>query len=707
MRDEDERTTEEQDSTTDDRVTITKRGFLAGTSAALGAGLLSYEGIGPIAGQTDEDGETEVPGVSRAVSEGGMVASLDPRATEVGVQALEAGGNAVDAAVAVQFALNVVQPQASGIGGGGFTLVYQADEDEIYAIDSRERAPLGATPDMYLDENGEVVDFQDRRTNGKAVGVPGTLRAADVMLKRYGTRELSELVNPAVGLASEGIEIDGLLADEIAADVELDAFNDAALEVFAPDGEPLQAGDTLVQEDLADTLALIAEEGSEVFYKGEIGEDLVETVQGLARRREEGGNMTMQDLGLYNVERTLPVVGSYEGAEATVTVRTMSLPSSGGLTIAHILQLLERFDLSSLDRRSVEAYHLIAEASNLAFADRNAYMGDDDFIDPPTQGFLDEEYVDQRRELIDRSSARDSYEPGDVFSFQPGGEYRVDALDLEEFQNVAGGGQSSSESAPTATPVGQTTHFTTADSEGNLVSWTSTIEQLFGSGNMVPGRGFMLNNELTDFSAQPGGPNEVQPRKRPLSSTSPTVVFRDGDPFFTVGSPGGSTIISTVSQIILNVAEFGLDIDEAIEEPRIHAAGSGELSVEGTIPQETRDGLSDLGHEVVEIEQLSGSGQGRQGNAQAILREDDTYIGVADGRRGSLAQGTGDAGDGDDGDDDTGDDGEDMEGGGGDGGGGNMTDGGGGNMTDGGGGGNMTDGGDGNMTGGSGGMGGN
>ncbi|WP_226012602.1 gamma-glutamyltransferase [Halomicrobium salinisoli] len=624
----DDETTGDETTGTDDGVRVTKRGFLAGTSALLGSGLLGSQSVAA-ADDEHEDG----PDASTATSGDGMVASSHPKATEIGVDVLEDGGNAVDAAVAVQFALNVVQPHTSGIGGGGFTIVYDAEADEEYAIDSRERAPLGATPDMFLDENGEEPDFQDLRTNGKAVGVPGTLRAADVMLKKFGSKERAELVDPAVHLAAEGVAVDAFLAESIAENVELDAFNEAAQAVFAPDGEPLEEGDDLVQPDLADTLDLIADEGSEAFYKGEIGADLAETVQGLARRRKRGGNMSTQDLGRYNIERTLPTVSTFEGDAETVTVRTMSLPTSGGLTIAQILQLLEPLDLAERDRRSVETYHLIAEASNLAFVDRTAHLGDDEFVDAPKQGFLDEDYVDQRRELIDVGSARESYEPGDPFSFQPGEEYRVDARDVEQFQNLANASGKSKESPhPAVEDSGQTTHFTTADAEGNVVSWTSTIEQLFGSGNMVPGRGFMLNNELTDFDAEPGGPNEVQPWKRPLSSTSPTIVFRDGEPFFSVGSPGGFTIITTVSQVILNVAEFGMSVEEAVEEPRVFAFGDGRLFVEETIPEETREGLADLGHEIEDSGQI--------GNAQAISKEGDTYVGVGDGRRDSSAQGS-------------------------------------------------------------------
>ncbi|MFC7047174.1 gamma-glutamyltransferase family protein [Halobacteriaceae archaeon GCM10025711] len=345
--------------------------------------------------------------------------------------------------------------------------------------------------------------------------------------------------------------------------------------------------------------------------------------------------MSVQDLGRYNVNLTFPTVGRFEGAAADVTVRTMASPSSGGLTISQILALLEPLGLAGLDRRSVEAYHLIAEASNLAFVDRIAYLGDDEFVDLPTQGFLDDEYVAQRRQLIDPGQARDSYEPGDPFAFQPGDGYRVDARDVERFQHLSNASGRRSNGPPTdavsVENTGQTTHFTTADGDGNLVSWTSTIEQLFGSGNMVPGRGFMLNNELTDFDSFPGGPNEVQPEKRPLSSTSPTVVFRDGEPFFTVGSPGGFTIITTVSQIILNVAEFGMSLEEAVAEPRIFAFGDGRLFAEEAIPESVRTGLEALGHDVVTVDSL--------GNAQAIQVDGDTYVGVGDFRRDSSAAG--------------------------------------------------------------------
>ncbi|MFC4248156.1 gamma-glutamyltransferase [Natribaculum luteum] len=623
----------EDDAT--ERVTTTKRTFLQGTGVALGASVV------PVGASSAFEG-TAITTDSNAVAEaaGGMVSSVHQQATEAGIGVLEDGGNAIDAAVAVQFALNVVQPHSSGIGGGGFMLVYSATEDEIIAIDNRERAPLGAQPDMFLDNQGEEVPFLARHTNGKAVGVPGTLKAADVAVKRFGRKELSELIQPAIDLAAPDgrtVTVDEFLAGSIADNVEDGALTSTAQEVFAPGGDPLEAGDELVQPDLADTLRTIRDEGIGPFYRGEIAADIAETVQGAARYRQTGGNMTVDDLGRYNVNITRPTYVTYEGAAHDVTVRTMRSPTSGGYVIAQILSLLEPFDLAQYDRRSFDVYHRIIEAFQLAFADRNEYLGDEEFVDIPWQGMLDDDYVDSRRQVIDPEKATDATrEPGDPFEYQPGGQYYTSARDVERAQHTsnASGARRGERNEPHAnssvTPPGQTTHFTTADAEGNMVSWTSTIEQLFGSGIMVPGRGFMLNNELTDFDSHPGGPNEVQPEKRPLSSTSPTIVTRDGDPFLTVGSPGGWSIIHTVSQIVLNVAEFGMDIDEAVEEPRVYSATGTWVQAEGGVPADVVDELNAAGHDVSIVDTI--------GNVQSILVKDDGgYVGVADQRRDGAA----------------------------------------------------------------------
>ncbi|QLK26804.2 gamma-glutamyltransferase [Natrinema zhouii] len=575
-----------------------------------------------------------------AESNGGMVSSVHPQATEAGVGVLENGGNAIDAAVAVQFALNVVQPHSSGIGGGGFMLVYSAEEDEIIAIDNRERAPLGAQSDMFLDNKDEEVPFLARHTNGKAVGVPGTLKAADVAVKRFGRTELSELIQPAIELAAADgrtVTVDEFLASSIADNVEDGALTPTAQNVFAPGGKPLEVGDELVQPDLADTLRLIRDDGIGPFYKGEIAADIAETVQGAARYRKTGGSMTVDDLGRYNVNITRPTYETYNGAAHEVTVRTMRSPTSGGYVIAQILSLLEPFDLADYDRRSFDVYHRLIEAFQLAFADRNEYLGDEEFVDIPWQGMLDDEYVDARRQIINPKKATDATrEPGDPFAYQPGEQYYTSPRDIEQSKHGsnASGARKEERNEPhknsAVTHPGQTTHFTTADAEGNMVSWTSTIEQLFGSGIMVPGRGFMLNNELTDFDSTPGGPNEVQPEKRPLSSTSPTIVTRDGDPFLTVGSPGGWSIIHTVAQIILNVAEFGMDIDEAVAEPRVYSATGTWVQAEGGVPNDVVDELNAAGHDVSVVDSI--------GNVQSILVTDDSgYVGVADHRRDGSA----------------------------------------------------------------------
>jgi len=582
-----------------------RRAFLAGT-AALGA---SVAGVPSVAAHPEE--RPPEPDVAR--SEEGMVASVHPQATDVGARVLANGGNAVDAAVAVQLALNVTQPHSSGIGGGGFMLVYLAEEDEVYAVDNRERAPMGASKEMFLDDEGEPIPFGDRIALGEAVGVPGTLRAADVALKRFGTRELAQLIEPAISLASPAgttVRVDGNLASAI--EGNRDRFNDAAKEVFVPDGDPLVEGDRLDQPDLASTLRQIRDEGPGAFYKGEIAEAVADAVQ------ERGGSMTPADLARYNVTIDHPEYAEFGG----LTVRTMSLPSSGGLTIGQILSLIEPFELGDGDARDPAKYHALIEAANLAYADRGEYMGDKALVDVPWQGLFDEEYLSNRRGLIPSYYASsDPPEPGDPWSYQPGEPYRVRAPSIGDEAPVGAGEDAS-----------HTTHFTVADSEGNLVSWTSTVEQFFGTGIVVPDHGFVLNNELTDFDAEPGGPNEVAPTKRPLSSTSPTIVFQDGEPFMTVGSPGGKTIITTVAQVILNVAAFDMSLPEAIREPRIYNDTDPEVLWESGIPASVRKNLRERGHQLRDDPFALG-------NVQAIRIEDGEYVGVADGRRQGRARG--------------------------------------------------------------------
>ncbi|SFA99748.1 gamma-glutamyltranspeptidase / glutathione hydrolase [Lentibacillus halodurans] len=534
----------------------------------------------------------------------GMVVTAHPLASEVGADVLKKGGNAIDAAVAIQFALNVNEPMMSGIGGGGFLMYYDAETEEVSVINSRERAPAGATPDMFLDEDGNVIPFQERVRSGKSVGVPGTLKGLETALDQWGTRSMEELLESSIEMAEEGVEVNWVLANAIASNEEK-LSNTAAKEVFLPDGEPLEEGDLLVQEDLAETFRLIAEQGTDVFYGGEIGEALAEEVQ------KRDSSMTSEDLSRYDVTHEEPVWGDYRGYD----IASMAPPSSGGLTMLQMLEMFEEMDLTQYGIRSAEKYHHMAEVMHLAYADRGAYMGDPEFVDVPAEGLLHPDYIDERVGLIDPDQANDNVQPGNPWDYQEG--------EPSELSEKAGDKTN-----------GETTHFTVADREGNLVSYTTTIEQVFGSGIMVPGYGIMLNNELTDFDAVPGGANEVEPNKRPLSSMTPTIVLQDGEPFMTVGSPGGTTIITSVMQTIVNVIGYDMALKDAIEEPRIFSSSYPSIRWESGIPSDVREQLALMGHEWR-------SSPGEIGNVNSLLIDSETglYFGAADSTREGKAIG--------------------------------------------------------------------
>ncbi|WP_079510258.1 gamma-glutamyltransferase [Mesobacillus jeotgali] len=539
------------------------------------------------------------------VGKDGMVATAHPLASEIGAEVLRKGGNAIDAAVAIQFALTVVEPMMSGIGGGGFMMVYDGKTKETKIINSRERAPQGATPDMFLDENGKPIPFSVRSTGGTAVGVPGTLKGLETALDMWGTRPLEQLIGPAVKLADKGFPIDSVLADAIAESQDK-LSKSAAGEVFLPDGKPLQEGDILVQDDLANTFKLIRSKGTDAFYKGEIAEAVAGVVQ------DFGGSMTSDDLAKYDVTVDQPVWGDYQGYE----IASMPPPSSGGVFLLQMLKILDGFNLSQYDVRSTEKYHLLAEAMHLAYADRAVYAGDPEFVNVPVIGLLHPEYIKERQELIKMDSANQNPTAGDPWKYE----------------------NSEANYSPTSQPndkkYGETTHFSVTDRWGNVVSYTTTIEQVFGTGIMVPGYGFMLNNELTDFDAVPGGANEVQPNKRPLSSMTPTIVFDNGEPVLTVGSPGGPTIITSVLQTILHAIEYDMELKKAVEEPRIYTNNPNSYRYEDGISADTLTQLNAMGHKFWDSPTTIG-------NVQSILidRENGTFKGVADSSRNGAAIG--------------------------------------------------------------------
>lgn len=540
-----------------------------------------------------------------ATGNDGMVVSAHPLASEVGLDILNSGGNAVDAAIAMQYALTVTEPMMSGIGGGGFMMVYDAATGETKIINSRERAPAGADPEMFLDDDGEPMEFQDRVIHGNSVGVPGTAKGLERSHEMWGTMAMHDLIAPAVALAEEGFPIDDFLERQIGEHAEK-LERSAAGEVFFNDGAPLVEGDMLVQGDLANTLRMISEQGTDVLYHGEIAEAVANTVQ------EFEGSLAVEDMQNYDVTVDEPVWGEYKDYD----IATMPPPSSGGVFLLQMLGILDGFDLGQYDIKSVEKYHLLAETMHLAYADRAEYAGDPEFVDVPVEGLLHPDYIAERRNLISLDSVIGAPEAGDVTPYQ------------KDFERQGAVEQ------PGDKVDGQTTHYSVIDSHGNVVSYTTTIEQVFGSGIMVPEYGFLLNNELTDFDAEPGGANEVQPNKRPLSSMTPTIVFNDGQPVLTVGSPGGQTIITSVLQTILNTYEYGLPLEEALNEPRIFTNNPDNYSHEEGIPEEVIQQLNDMGHGFTDEPSPIG-------NVNSIMfnPEDGTYTGATDENRNGAAFG--------------------------------------------------------------------
>ena len=506
---------------------------------------------------------------------GGVVATSVPDAARVGAEILKKGGNAIDAAAAVQFALNVVEPYFSGIGGGGFMVIYLAKNGKTITVESREKAPAAADPEMFV----PFFDFGDQvfslaSTSGLAVGVPGTLLGVATALKKWGTISLSEALQPAIKLAGEGYRVGPKLAestdnDRLKNEIGNPAY-DEARKVFRPGNEPLEENTLLLQPDLARTFQLIAEYGTDVFYKGEIAQAIIDTQ--LATRTNGGGDiaagvgrMTLEDLKNYNVVLRKPVVDDYRG----FTIKGMGPPSSGALTVLQILKLCERFPIGDSSQGfgfgSTKTLNVMLEAMRLAFADRAVWMGDEDFVYVPKGGLLDDDYIAMRSVLIDPDSRQEFVEADDPRPFDDRKYWRKRKL---------------SSLPPEMQKEGHTTHFSIVDRWGNVVSYTTTIESFWGTGLMVPGYGFMLNNELTDFNFRPTfnpdpddfnpGANDVAANKRPRSSMSPTIVFnKDGKPVAAYGSPGGSTIINSVVNTSMNLIDHKLNIQEAIDQPRI------------------------------------------------------------------------------------------------------------------------------------------
>ncbi len=526
------------------------------------------------------------------IGAGGMVVSQEQLASRVGADILARGGNAVDAAVATGFALAVTLPQAGNIGGGGFMLVYLAEENRTIAIDYREMAPAAAHRDMYLAADG-AVDNEKSRYSVHAAGVPGTVAGLLHAQENYGKLSLKEVIQPAITLAAEGFAVSHTLANSLQYRAEVMLQDKATAEYFYRDGAPYQPGETLVQADLAASLQRIADKGGKGFYQGKTAELM------LAKIRRGGGEMTPQDLLDYRVIERKPVCGDYRDHR----VCAMPPPSSGGIHLIQMLNILEGWELQPLGHNSADYLHRLIEVMRRAYADRSEYLGDPDFYPVPVSALIDKKYGEKLRRQIDTQKASRSKD------IKPG-------LTLPKESR-------------------ETTHYSSWDKWGNVVSNTYTLNFSFGSGISVDGAGFLLNNEMFDFAAKPGVPNAyglvggdanaIAGGKRPLSSMTPTIVFKEGEPLIATGSPGGSTIITVVLQQLLNLIDFEMNLAEATAAPRIHHQWlPDQVWLEEGISPDTETLLRGMGHDVQRSRVL--------GRTQSLMKEAENFYGVSDYR---------------------------------------------------------------------------
>jgi gamma-glutamyltranspeptidase / glutathione hydrolase len=533
-----------------------------------------------------------------------MAVAAHPLAAAAGKEILRRGGSAVDAAIAIQMVLGLVEPQYSGIGGGAFLTYYDAKRQQIRTYDGRETAPAAARPERFLNADGKPLEFYDAVVGGKSVGVPGVVRMLEMVHKAHGKLPWRELFQPAIQLARQGFPISPLLSDRLSKEKYLPQIEPARSYFYQADGTPKPVGTILINRAYAEVLSRIANSGADAFYRGEIARDIANTVQ----KAVVPGDLTTTDLATYQAKERSPVCGVYR----VYKVCSMGPPSSGGLTVLQILGLLERFPLSTLKPESTQAVHLFAEAGRLAYADRGLYMADADFVPVPVNELIDPEYLRSRAKLIHPQRALPDAEPGVIPSKQ------------------LVWGQDNSIEFPS------TSHTTIVDRNGNAVSMTTTIEDTFGARLMV--RGFLLNNQLTDFSFSPTTPdgkaiaNRVEPRKRPRSSMAPTMVFdRQGKLVMAVGSAGGGRIINYVAQALIAVLDWKLDSQQALSLPHYgNRDGATELEAKTSLVN-LQQSLEAIGHTVQVVEQTSGS--------HAIVRTEKDLVGGADPRREGIATG--------------------------------------------------------------------
>lgn len=543
----------------------------------------------------DSDGNRVTTGRD-ATSTKAMATASKYEVSQVGAEIMSKGGNAVDAAVAMGFALGVCEPFTSGLGGGGLATIHTA-EGENFFIDFREVAPAAATLDLYVDASGE--NNGNTKEGGLASGVPGEVAGLLYLLEHHGTMSREEVMEPAIRIANEGFTVSAYCANAISDAYEkTQKFPEMSKVYLDENGLPWEEGSVITNPDLGKALQLIADQGADVFYKGEIGEAMVATLA------KYDGVMTMDDLAGYEVHELKPVTGDYRG----YTVISSPPPSSGGTHLIEILNILENFDMASMEVNSAEYVHLFAETFKLAFADRAKYMADTNFVTVPLGGLTSQAYADKRAQDIDLNVAMEQAAPDD----------------------------------PSPYEHTDTTHFSVADVDGNCVAITKTINYYFGSGVMVDGYGFMMNNQMDDFSTDPESVNKIEPGKKPLSSMSPTVVLKpDGSPFLVLGTPGGSRIFSGVAEVISRVIDSKMDLHTAISVPKIwNCSNKNNLQYEKPLKGYEQYALTDE-----TIAKLTEMGHGElkttaSGAFQCIMFMDDgTLYGTADPRQDGKAVG--------------------------------------------------------------------
>ena len=536
------------------------------------------------------------------IDDEGMVVSQRMIASKVGAEILAQGGNAVDAAVATGLALAVVLPRAGNLGGGGFMVIYLKEEDKTIAIDYREKAPSAATRDLFLDENGDY-DRKKAQFSLLSAGVPGSVAGFHHALTRYGTLTWEEVLQPAIKLAEDGFVIPHDLANTLASKryrERLSADPAAAKVFFKKNKEIYSAGEILVQKDLAWTLKQLSQNGPEAFYSGDIAKLIVKEME------RNGGLITLEDLKNYNVAERQPLEGNYKGYK----VVSMPPSSSGGTHLIQMLNMLEDFPIKEMGFGSADTIHILAEVMKRAYADRSKYLGDSDFYKVPSS-LISKKYA----KALNKEISLDQVTPSNEVS--PGNPYPYESPD--------------------------TTHFSVMDSYGNAVSNTYTLNFSYGSGKMIPGTGMLINNEMDDFSSKPGTPNgygllgseanAIEGNKRPLSSMTPTIIFKDQKPYMVFGSPGGSRIITTVLQVALNVMEHEMNIAQAVHSPRMHHQWLPEvLMLEKGFGSDTEKLLESKGYKLYQSSTM--------GSVQAIVKEGNYFYGSADPRRPSAGVAT-------------------------------------------------------------------